>query len=1697
MLSCLRKFVPFGQVYIGRNDQRVSLGNSEVLDFQRLSHGVIHEPSRFVDETMSADYVLIPTDTRSMTNITQRIDERPVSHAAAIPRHQSVETSTAALEDELYVMGSTVVWSREGHFVKAFQYQDTKQPVQLALFAWFPSFSHKADGSEQQPTNSENKSGNPSSNPASNSSTALGAGESRKRKHPQDEEELWWESSTSGIDPLTEHVSEGQSREPLLRKALCIIFQDFMKIHFMDGTFYAVNLPFAVQRACAMNVGIILEKKYRDNSENIHSSSFSSPAFAIIDHPIEEVKFFDREKNSELHDSNSEHQLVYAGVTPAKGDQITLIVTYNRADHTHSLWKYFTIQELVPQSTTKNPSKTTGLSLSPPRKTRQTAASPLSRSDHNRREHAEQTRPTSSKSSSSRSPVARRNSLAHILEKGSSAGVPSRDETEDDQKEEVLETKLILQLLWRENPPKITTQSTEFKQSFSFIAHDHEGHEKLYLMNYMRNTLTCVDLHVLTAPGRGGLAQGKRRSISETIPAKAAVPLFATRQDHADILVLQDSHRLSLYIDLKHAPIDIHLPASPFTYPLLSSSFSTAHSSSTSSSSSATTSVYPLRENTIILLKDPVFDKVNIVFAPNATFRFTADFRPRTILVRDCLAGLTCVLDPNAFHALKSRFTRFCYQHSWPRLANKSRYNVEWNSFAVTLLSFLPIQLTQARSPRTAYENLISNCTSQTKLPQQLHRRTHNAQMPSSHDINFTTWIQQALALRQTEQRGQDWQPSQIDSVIRCLHLLFEDCRICSLKHHYMLSIGRLLAGLSCMTQQMTRLSYYRSHGIQLDESSPYYGIINYPHAESGVVDEKSKVLLYNIEVWLQYISPEAEVRPQLDNVFAMEHTEPSKGIGYHTYGRTVKMVWQLYEHYAKYASDPGQVIRYMLLTGYTRDDLDNLKSTIAAPLLEVLDHFKWNPPMHWSKSAYLLIGREDIAEQLNLVDTVRDPNTNKFRFSTGTSDKKLDMHQLMGRCRSTKSRRHKSYHSDQTVPLNVDTEKLRFGFTNVIGTVRKSLDASFTPEYTIPMNLELDDAQQSAEHQAHVENLVQRTLALAMGRGIFAYGSLKADVTKGIPLEPISLSGKLLPLRTVVTLDERSFNPNYFVWSRFHNGVAAGLAISPSSQIDASWILYCCPDDSEAHHGGFLLALGLNGFLRRLPVVSWFRYMTQSNSLVLVGFILGLATAYRGSKNQPAVKLLSVYIRSILPSSHGKHRGLTKNSEAAALVGMGLLYYETCDRYMAGIMMDELKSYASTDSSEASPDFEGCALAAGYGLGLIALGKGDTATSLADLKIREKLYYLMNGVSAVPIERQKSTFIQDGIVNLDVTAPGATMALALIYLKTENARVAEQIDLLPSRPYLNFIRPDLLLLRVVAKSLIMWGSIQPADEYIYSHLPAFLRSDTSDPSDWDYEMGKQAKYNIIAGACLCIGLRYAGTKDEQAFNCLLSHLDEFMRLSNITAISFQQNITKSAVKACVDVTTTAAAMVMAGTGNRELLDRLLVLRNRISKDVSYGNHMSTHMAMGLLFAGLGGYTLKTDNEAIAGLLLAFYPFYPTSPMDNRYHLQAFRHFWTFAVDARWLIPFDIKDRRPCSIPLWLSMYEDPVPPSGRRRLQDYRIIAPTVVPSYSQIKSIRIDSTRHWPLQVDMTNGDYRDSIIRSGLLCVQKKDEHDQRPM
>ena len=170
----------------------------------------------------------------------------------------------------------------------------------------------------------------------------------------------------------------------------------------------------------------------------------------------------------------------------------------------------------------------------------------------------------------------------------------------------------------------------------------------------------------------------------------------------------------------------------------------------------------------------------------------------------------------------------------------------------------------------------------------------------------------------------------------------------------------------------------------------------------------------------------------------------------------------------------------------------------------------------------------------------------------------------------------------------------------------------------------------------------------------------------------------------------------------------------------------------------------------------------------------------------------------------------------------------------------------------------------------------------------------------------------------------------------------------------------------------------------------------------------------------------------------------------------------------------------MAGSGDLPVFRRLRKLHGRTEADIPYGSHLAAHLAIGVLFLSGGNYTFGTSNLAIASLFCAFYPLFPNNILDNKSHLQAFRHFWVLAAEARCLVARDVETHRPCTIPLTITLKSGEILNKS----------APCLLPELSLISTVATASPQHWTIVLDFSqNREHLEGFEKSQTIYVHKR--------
>ncbi|KAK9834947.1 hypothetical protein WJX84_010452 [Apatococcus fuscideae] len=538
-----------------------------------------------------------------------------------------------------------------------------------------------------------------------------------------------------------------------------------------------------------------------------------------------------------------------------------------------------------------------------------------------------------------------------------------------------------------------------------------------------------------------------------------------------------------------------------------------------------------------------------------------------------------------------------------------------------------------------------------------------------------------------------------------------------------------------------------------------------------------------------------------------------------------------------------------------------------------------------------------------------------------------------------------------------------------------------------------------------------------------------------------------------------------------------------------------------------------------------------------------------------------------------------------------------------------------SSSGGAVAQDREGYALAAGLALGLVTLGRGQDAPGLADIRMADSLRVLMTGggdpssgkheafhargerlvgpatifgpgivgfdptlgslgtsMLPMPPNHQASlgrptedtlsgsgisqVVLEGNLVNLDVTSPAATLALALMFLKTNDVGVAASFVIPDTHFALDYVRPNFILLRVLARALVMWDKLLPTEAWVQQQLPRLLRGPLSKlmaatkagAEDIDRESLAQGHMMAITGACLAMGIRYAGSANAAAYG-VLKHYLLYLLAAKKRAPDASQGaeatwgrLDKQALEACLDLVTLSLSVVMAGTGHLPTLKLLRGMRLRLQPPpspaamggLSHGNHLAIGMALGFLFMGGGTQTFGTSNEAVAALVIALFPHFPISPMDNRCHLQAFRHLYALAAEPRCLEAVDVDTRQPVSVPVRITLdptavgQEDSGPglpvtpmyfspgeeeiahsqaPGGSWDAHDgddeaaasqlaFTRMTPCLLPELAQVREIQVCGPRYWTFRVakrlagasEITNCPLT-SLYTSRNLFVQRK--------
>ena len=86
------------------------------------------------------------------------------------------------------------------------------------------------------------------------------------------------------------------------------------------------------------------------------------------------------------------------------------------------------------------------------------------------------------------------------------------------------------------------------------------------------------------------------------------------------------------------------------------------------------------------------------------------------------------------------------------------------------------------------------------------------------------------------------------------------------------------------------------------------------------------------------------------------------------------------------------------------------------------------------------------------------------------------------------------------------------------------------------------------------------------------------------------------------------------------------------------------------------------------------------------------------------------------------------------------------------------------------------------------------------------------------------------------------------------------------------------------------------------------------------------------------------------------------------------------------------------------------------------------------------------DDVAVASLVAAFYPCFPGTSLDNRYHLQALRHLYVLAARPGILVTRDLETNESCCVDVKIE--------SGGGKVRE--CVTPCFLQDWDEVEKVR-----------------------------------------
>jgi anaphase-promoting complex subunit 1 len=409
------------------------------------------------------------------------------------------------------------------------------------------------------------------------------------------------------------------------------------------------------------------------------------------------------------------------------------------------------------------------------------------------------------------------------------------------------------------------------------------------------------------------------------------------------------------------------------------------------------------------------------------------------------------------------------------------------------------------------------------------------------------------------------------------------------------------------------------------------------------------------------------------------------------------------------------------------------------------------------------------------------------------------------------------------------------------------------------------------------VDSIASRNFSSIVGYSILTFDSVEPSITERFPVPPVSTTVFVAPSTTALEMK----HPQHSVaWPLFHSGVAAALSIrDPKGVVDSSWITFNKPEKLNSEHAGFLLGLGLSGRLKCLTPWAAYPYLEARHEQTSLGILLGMGASYAGSQDRLLTTVLSSHVSALLPSG-SIELNTSPIVQAGSWMALGLVHVASGAFRFAEASLSEIQRRLIPGVEPFTGYREIYSFSAACAFGLVMLGQGKKKAEFEFSATERLRRCLMESDDAQG--EDEGDVAEDGI-DLNVTAPGATLALGFMYMRTNRKDISDMIRP-PDRPFLlDTIRPDLLLLRTVAICLIHFDEIESTYEWLNRQIPDYITEAWNKRVELNYieDSIELAYLNIVAGASFALGLKYVGSMNQPAYQIVYHFFMYFINSSN------------------------------------------------------------------------------------------------------------------------------------------------------------------------------------------------------------------------